>query len=28
MHIQTAVDNFDEKNPQRYKDYVLQTNLD
>lgn len=26
MHIQTAVDKFDQKDPQRYKDYVLQTN--
>ncbi|MEQ8707226.1 MAG: solute carrier family 26 protein [Phaeodactylibacter sp.] len=26
MHIQTAMDNYDQKNPQRYKDYVLQTN--
>ncbi len=28
MHIQTAVDEYDKKNPQRYKDYVLQTNID
>lgn len=28
MHIQTAVDKFDEKDPQRYQDYVLQTNLE
>ena len=26
MHIQTAVDKYDEKDPQRYKKYVLQTN--
>jgi SulP family sulfate permease len=26
MHIQTAVDKFDQKDPQRYEDYVLQTN--
>lgn len=26
MHIQTAVDHFDEKDPQRYGKYVLQTN--